>query len=231
MNTIARIEGVTCEAQQSAGPSRIELVLLALTGVGHVALEVASQGLKGAADSLNQPQHWYNLAACAAWGSYLVWRAIKTPAILKAWGFRRDGFAASLKVSTALAALALVPLLLYGRMMGRLPLPSTFWVVLALYPLWGLAQQFALQGLITRNLRELVPQLAWRVPVASVIFSASHFPNYQLMVLTFIAGLVFTWVYEKYGNLWAIGLVHGVLGAVAYYLVLGLDPGSELIGR
>jgi membrane protease YdiL (CAAX protease family) len=50
------------------------------------------------------------------------------------------------------------------------------------------------------------------------------------MVLTFVAGLVFTWIYERHNNLWAIGIVHGILGAVAYYVVLGHDPGAEIIG-
>jgi membrane protease YdiL (CAAX protease family) len=51
-----------------------------------------------------------------------------------------------------------------------------------------------------------------------------------LMALTFIAGLAFTWIFEKHRNLWAIGIVHGILGSVAYYLVIGQDPGAEILG-
>jgi uncharacterized protein len=211
-------------------PSKIELGLVILTGAGHVAVEVATQGLRGAADSLNRPQHYYNLAACCLWGAYLVRRMIRTPAILRAWGFRTQGFIAAIKDSTVFFVFALVILLAYGQVMHRLALPQTFWLVLALYPLWGLAQQFALQALITTNLRKSVPVLPRRVLVAAFIFSAAHFPNYQLMVLTLVAGLVFTWIYERHRNLWAVGIVHGILGALAYYLVLGHDPGAEIIG-
>ena len=138
-------------------PSKVELALVILTGVGRAAVEVAARGLKGDIGPLNQPQNYYNLAACVLWGSYLVWRMVRTPGILREWGFRTGGFAAAFGAAILFAAVAVVPLLLYGRFMGRLPLPRTFWLVLALYPLWGLAQQFALQDMVARNLRALIP--------------------------------------------------------------------------
>ena len=72
--------------------SLIELVLVVLTGGGHVTLEVATSGLTGAADSLNRPQHVYNLAAAVLWAAYLAWRLFRTPGLAHEWGFRRQGF-------------------------------------------------------------------------------------------------------------------------------------------
>jgi hypothetical protein len=117
----------------------------------------------------------------------------------------------------------------YGGRAGHAPAGFTFWLVLLVYPVWGLAQQFALQALITRNLRPLVRPLPVRVSAASALFAAAHFPNLPLMGLVLIAGLVLTTVYEKSRNLWALGLVHGVLGAAAYYFVLGQDPGAAIL--
>jgi membrane protease YdiL (CAAX protease family) len=185
--------------------------------------------LRGAADSLNRPQHVYNLAAVVAWGVYIVWRAIRTPGALRAWGFRRDGFRAAMRIGVPASALAAIPLLLFGWRQGRLPLPAGFWLVAALYPLWGIAQQFALQALITRNLRGLVPRTGLRALAAAGIFSASHFPTAWLMALTLIAGAGFALLYERARNLWAVGILHGMLGALAYYCVLGQDPGAELM--
>jgi len=207
----------------------IELILVALTGAGHVAIEVGTSGLKGAADSLNRPQHIYNLIAVGLWGGYLVWRLFTTAGLAREWGFRRDGFGRALGVGVLVGAVAAPALLGYGAWQGRFPLPASFWLVFALYPLWGLAQQFALQCLLTRNLRQVVPRLFFRILAAATIFSAAHFPNYELMALTLAAGLAFTWIYETYGNLWAVGIVHGFLGALAYYTVLGQDPGAELL--
>jgi membrane protease YdiL (CAAX protease family) len=67
------------------------------------------------------------------------------------------------------------------------------------------------------------------VAAAATLFALAHTPNGPLMALTFLAGLGMTWVFERRRNLWAIGIVHGILGALAYYLVLGHDPGAELL--
>lgn len=208
----------------------LELFAIVVFGVAHVLIEVFSDGISGSEGSIVRPQHIFNVAAFIAWGSYLLWRFASVPGITAEWGFRRDGFIPAVKAGGVFAVLALVPLLIYGAVNSRFPLPLTFWLVMILYSVWGLGQQFALQALITRNLRAFVPGLAARVGAASAIFSAAHFPNYRLMVLTLIAGIAFSWIYEKYRNLWAIGIVHGILGAVAYYVVLGQDPGAELLG-
>lgn len=210
-------------------PNLVELVLAILTGAGHVALELSTQGMQGAAESLDRPQHFYNLAAGVVWGGYLFWRLLRTRGMAAAWGFRREGFARALRASLLFAAVALMPLLGFGHVCGRLPLPTTFWLVIAIYPLYGLAQQFVLQSLVTRNLRNLMPTLSLRVLAASTLFALAHFPNNILVGLTFAAGLAFTWIFEKYRNLWAVGMVHGILGAMAYYVVLGQDPGADLL--
>ena len=49
------------------------------------------------------------------------------------------------------------------------------------------------------------------------------------MVLTLGAGFFFTLIYRRHPNLWAVGILHGFLGALAYYLVLGEDPGGMVI--
>ena len=220
----------TLSSTDSGGQSsRIELILVLATGVGHVGLELAADGLRGAAETLDRPQQVYNLAACVAWTVYLAVRAIRSPGILAAWGMRKGNFGSCLKTGLLFAVPASAALFAYGYVRGHLPLPPSFWLVALLYPAWGIAQQFALQALVTRNLRGVIGRRNRRVPCAGLLFSAAHFPNVALMFLTLPAGLLFTWLFERDRNLWAIGIVHGVLGAFAYYLVLGQDPGSELL--
>jgi len=206
-----------------------ELASVICFGIGHVLLEVFSDGVSDGTGSITRPQHVYNIAAFVIWGIYLLWQVAKVRGIGQEWGFRREGFLQAMKAGGIFASIAIVPLLVYGWVFSRLPLPTTFWLVLFLYPVWGLGQQFALQALITRNLGAFVPRLWPRIMAASVIFSAAHFPNYWLMALTLVAGIAFSWIYEKYRNLWAVGIVHGFLGAFAYYLVLGNDPGAEIM--
>lgn len=214
---------------RTENPSPIELALAVLTGAGHVVLELATSGMQGAAESFGRPQHVYNLSAAVAWGAYLVWRLVKVRDMARIWGFRREGFYPAMRISALFSAAALLPLLAIGWYMQRLPLPGTFWLIVAIYPLYGIAQQFVLQSLVTRNLRGLIPRLPMRALAAATLFALAHFPNMILVGLTFAAGLGFTWIFEKHRNLWAVGIAHGMLGSLAYYLVVGQDPGAELL--
>jgi hypothetical protein len=207
----------------------MELLLLILTAAGHIGLELAADGLGGAAPTLNRPQHLYNLAAALAWGAYLAVRWARDPSFGSAVGFRACGFAAAFRASAVFAGAGTAGLLALGAMLGRPLPPASFWVLAAVYPLWGIAQQFALQALITRNLRPLLGPVALRVAVVAAMFALAHFPNYPLMFLSGLGGLGFTWIYERHRNLWAVGIAHGWLGAVAYYCALGQNPGDELL--
>lgn len=207
--------------------SHIEIVLLILTGAFHVIVEMASKttGIFGGTilgfvgiDII------YNGVAVVAWCVYLAWRVKSTPGILREWGFRRSNFTSTMKRCVALGVPATACLLIYAGAVGYLPFPRSFWIVLFAYPAWGIAQQFAIQVLIARNLRKLVTSPIPRAILVATLFSASHIPNFRLVGLTFPLGVAATLIYNRHPNIWAIGLLHGVLGTIAYYAVLGEDP-------
>ena len=214
--------------QEIDRPCYPELALILLTGVGHVALELSADGMRGAADTLDRPQQIYNLVVTILWACYVLFRMKTTPGITRVWGFRRAKFVSALTAAILFAVPACAVMIWYGLWKEYWPLPATFLVLLVFYPVWGMAQQFALQALITKNLRGMVPRVSLRAVAAGLLFSVSHFPNFLLMALTLPAGIAFTWIFERKRNIWAIGLVHGLLGALAYYLVLGKDPGAEI---
>jgi uncharacterized protein len=212
-------------------PVVIELLLLILTSVGHVVVQLLTRGVSGSDPNppTHSPEAIYNGAAALAWAIYLVVRVVRDRSYLREAGFTRQGFGVAFRDSLIFAAVATIPLFLIGAALHRFPIPTTFWLLVGVYPLWGIAQQFALQALVTRNLRRTVPGLAARIAVASVLFSLAHAPDLPLMGLTLGAGVGFTWLYERHRNLWAIGIVHGWLGASAFYFVLGEDPGAKLL--
>ncbi len=212
-------------SEYSIKPSYLELCMVILTGAVHIFLELISNSQ----EQLGGPESVFNIIAVIGWSIYVLWRAISVPGMARAWGWRRDNFPDAMKLGAIFAAPAVVVLLIIGWLLNHLPIPSTFWLVLFLYPVWGIAQQFALQALITKNLRELVKPPWLRALAAATLFSVSHFPNYILMALTFPAGFIFTFIYEKKPNIWAIGIVHGLLGALAFYLILGEDPGALIL--
>ena len=95
--------------------------------------------------------------------------------------------------------------------------------------MWGTAQQFGLQNLVAKNLSGLLPNRLALALVSALLFGAAHCPRGPLMLLAFSAGLFFTLIYRRFPNLWAVGIAHGILGALAFYIVLGEDPGARVL--
>ncbi|MFN7947537.1 MAG: CPBP family intramembrane glutamic endopeptidase [Blastocatellia bacterium] len=142
--------------------------------------------------------------------------------------FRSLGFGAShffqawrLLIIPMIAAAAMV--LLIGRALGSLHFTTHFWASFAGRAAWGLIQQYVLQAFIFRRLRSalinesatetrLSPRLA--ILVTALLFALVHAPNVTLMALTFVSALLWTWVYSRAPNLWALALSHGLLSAI-----------------
>lgn len=146
-------------------------------------------------------------------------------------GWRLDNFGRSLLVLFPPMLAASVFLIVVGYSLGSLrlgemsptwPLLSTF---LGLF-VWGLMQQYPLQGFINRR-----TQMAWGSGTLSVvavasIFALLHLPNIWLTLATFPSGLMWAWGYQKSPNLLALGLSHAIMTVI---LVLTV-PYSALHG-
>lgn len=201
-------------------PRLSELLGIVAIGVAHVCIELVAS-----VDATRV----YNVAAGIAVTAYLIWRATTTNHVLRGWGMRRDNFWSALRVQLYFGVPAAASLILFGLMNGTVPLPRSFWLVCALYPLFGVAQQFVLQNLIARNLKKFIPQRVLLAFVSALLFSLSHIPRLSLSVLALIGGFFFTLIYQRFPNLWAIGILHGILAGLAFYIVLQEDPGARII--
>ncbi len=138
----------------------------------------------------------------------------ETPQIL---GFTAHNFVRALK-------LLILPMIIVGALlMGigyfahSLNFGQRFWLSLLLLPLWGLTQQYILQGFIYRRLQIILgaEKKSLLIFLAALLFALVHAPNLPLMFLTLVGGLIWTWVYERAPNLWALGISHGVMSAIA----------------
>jgi len=208
------------DAPTSEPPRLSELLAVVAIGAAHVCIEMVAS-----VDATRV----YNVAAGIAVTAYLIWRATTTNSILRIWGMRRDNFWPALRVQLIFGVPAAACLILFGLMNGTLPLPRSFWLVCALYPLFGVAQQFVLQNLIARNLTKFIPHRVLLAFVSALLFSLSHIPRLSLSVLALIGGFFFTLIYQRFPNLWAVGIVHGILAGLAFYIVLQEDPGARII--
>jgi membrane protease YdiL (CAAX protease family) len=120
---------------------------------------------------------------------------------------------------------------------GRLWLGATFrvgdsragWAVLG-FPvwgfLWGLLQQYVLQGFINRRAQIALGRGTPSVLLVAAAFAVLHLPNPWLTAATFAGGLVWAWVYQRAPNLFALSLSH----ALMTWVLVSTLPDSALRG-
>ena len=170
------------------------------------------------------------LCTLVAWSIYAVVRSMSYSAMLRHWGFRKDNFKKVLRILFPFALIAIVACVVTGYVSGTLNLTWHIFPILILYPTWGTIQQLLCVGLVAGNLQDMNKPLKnyWIILITAVLFSVLHYPNVWLMIGTFILALLYTTVYLRERNLYALGLFHGWLGALFYYTVVGRDPFMEV---
>ncbi len=196
---------------------RADLILLVVTGALHLVFENVLHR-KGA----------FLAAAAVVWTVWLVRRFREEPDLLRSWGLGSAAFRPAFLLGMAVTLPAAAALWFIGRLLGNMPPPEGFLAVLAVYPLWALIQQVALNGILARGLATWLPRPA--VPAAAaLLFSLAHTPDLLLMGLTFLGGFIWVSIYLRWPNIWGLVPCHAILGTVAYYAILGRDPWQELL--
>jgi hypothetical protein len=99
------------------------------------------------------------------------------------------------------------------------------------YLLWAFEQQFILQDYFLLRLLRILPTPSAAVFAAAALFSIAHLPNLVLAVATLVWGIASCTLFLRHRNLYALGLVHGILGlcvaisvpdAVTHHMMVGL---------
>ena len=125
------------------------------------------------------------------------------------------------RLSAYLAVLAFT-LLILGIGFGSIravPFEGAF-LSLLLYCLWGLFQQYTLNGYFVNRFSDFLPGHQQAVPLlAAAFFSLAHLPNWFLMLATAAGGYVCARIYLRYRNLYFLGVAHGVVGFLLYLVV------------
>lgn len=201
----------------------LEIIAVILTGLGKFIFM----------DHLN----WrlpYVVFAILAWTGYVIVRYKKDTRVLKDWGFRNDNFRRVMFLMFPFALFSIGSFFIIGYFQGTINLSWHILPLLITYPIWGTIQQFLTIGLIAGNLSTLKATKLNRSTVillTAILFSLVHYPSIWLLIGTFILALVYGYYYLKAKNLYVLGILHGWLGALFYYTVVGQDPFADIFLR
>jgi len=163
---------------------------------------------------------------CAAWAAYLLLRLKRHPALWVAWGLGWAPVRGALRLHLPVTLLALLAVILAGWTL-RGPLPPVGWWPLAIYPLWALAQEFALQAVFVRGLATLGVRGSLLPVFAGATFGLAHMPDLPLAAIAAGGGTLWTWLWLRAPSTWVVAASHAVLGAAAMMALLGKDPAQE----
>lgn len=146
---------------------------------------------------------------------------------LKEIGYRFDNFAACLRLLALPMLVFFIALSVLGWSLGSLRYgnlyDANFLKKAAWLFVWGLIQQHALQAFFNRRAQDVWGAGFTSILIASSIFALLHLPNFWLTIATFFGGLMWTSVYQRAPNLFALALSHGIMSTA---LVLSAPPAA-----
>ena len=192
-----------------------------------VAVVLALSGIYVAAALAGAP---HRLVIPAVTGALVAYAVL----VLARRGERpRDFGLAAPRPGPSLPAIVFTALAAAGLILCGLATGGDLWrpemaILLPLYPLWGIVQQLIFQGVLHRRLLALVGPRWLAALLTAGCFAAVHAGDAKLVALTFIAGLAWSFLFQRYPNVWVLGLSHGVLAALAYPLAVGRNPLGDL---
>jgi hypothetical protein len=150
-------------------------------------------------------------------------------------GFRADNFFLACRLLFPPTALAVILIIIFGwfTSLGHLEEPWR-WRFVAL-PLWALFQQYVLNGFMNRRAQLALGGGMRSIALVAVAFSVLHLPSPRLALLTLVAGAIWSFVYQRAANLYALALSHSVVSltlamSISPYWLNGLRVGFKYFG-
>lgn len=127
-------------------------------------------------------------------------------------GWRLDNFGRAARLLILPMLVAAIILMGIGLVMKSLRFDRQQVLEWALWlPLWGLMQQYVLQGFINRRAQSLYGRGLKSVLLVASVFALLHLPNPWLSVATFAGGFLWGYVYQRAPNLPALALSHAIM--------------------
>jgi hypothetical protein len=80
------------------------------------------------------------------------------------------------------------------------------------YAIWAMVQQFILNSFFYVNFEDLLGDRKQALWWAAALFAFAHLPNPVLTLGTFVAALFFVSMFQRYRNIYPLGIAHAMLG-------------------
>jgi hypothetical protein len=167
------------------------------------------------------PGPWFRAVLVGAAVAFPALCIIRGQAAFPEFAWHSPALAASARL-VFLYTLAATALLLGARYLIRighydLPVDAEWAGRFVEYLGWAFLQQIGLQTFLTRRM-QLLFQSPWLVSCAAAFaFSLIHLPNPVLVVLTFVAGIFWSWSFQRVPNLYVLAVSHAWLAVVTIY--------------
>jgi hypothetical protein len=212
-------------AGESKRPDLVGLTAIVLTIAAHVIIKLTS----------DKPSVPFIGGAALFWAGYVAVRASQDRNVFRQWGFRLQNLVPTAAASAAIFCVGATAMALDAYEQGNLHFSLHALVLLAVYPIWGIVQQFLALAIVVGNLERLNGFVRAKGAIALVtaaLFACLHFYDWRLAAATFAFELIVIPLYMKYRNLWPIGVLQGWFGALFYLWILHEDLlWSETLGR
>lgn len=110
----------------------------------------------------------------------------------------------------------------YDLIFGSVRIRATPALLFSIYPIFAFIQQFILISFIFERIFGLCRREEVAAVLSTLVFTAAHFPNPLMMMLSFIGTAVFFVLFLKQRNIIPIVLLHAVLGLLTFYTCIGV---------
>lgn len=172
---------------------------------------------------------YFIVSAISFWTIFIISNAKKQGRPWASLGLGKEGLRSTTWVCLSVGIPFAIAFGIYGAINETELWQPSLIPVLLLYPIWGLLQQLITMNFVARNLSDLNVRNSQSILITGFAFALVHLPDLPLALATLALGLFYGGLFLKYRNIWPLGILHGWLGALFYYWVLGRDPWAEIL--
>ncbi len=138
---------------------------------------------------------------------------------LKSIGIRTDNIPDSLKEVGTFTLISAAILIAGGIGLKGMHIDDRLFILPFGYFVWAFFQQYFFQSFFNNRLKDAFGDVRWTVLLNAFIFGSVHWPNLFLSVVTFVAGIFWSFSFRKNPNLVTISISHGILAVMLLYLL------------